>query len=309
MNVIEEIKRINEVELQNGTVNTNASWHTQYAKSAWVFIGGLDSKLTEGDVICIMSQYGEVEDINLVREESTGDSKGFCFLKYEDARSCVLAVDNMSGSQVLERSLRVDHVEHYRLPKHLQEKEEELASIPIHKGAGHAYQQAELASEFDIHAGHDLFALPSSSSSKNNAAEPKRKGEHNSEKKEKDDSKGAKQARKEERDRIRREKERRHEEREEKRREKRALKMSSREDDRDSKSYSRKKSRTRDGESGSRHHRSSSSHQRRRSSRSPSFEPERDGRSREDRNKRRDDNESHSRRRRREESDSRRRWH
>ena len=57
-------------------------------------------QLTEGDVICVMSQFGEVEDINLVRDEDTGKSKGFAFLKYEDARSCILAVDNLTGSKV-----------------------------------------------------------------------------------------------------------------------------------------------------------------------------------------------------------------
>jgi RNA-binding motif X-linked protein 2 len=44
-----------------------------------------------------MSQFGEIEDIHLVREEDTGKSRGFAFLKYEDARSCVLAVDNFIG--------------------------------------------------------------------------------------------------------------------------------------------------------------------------------------------------------------------
>lgn len=41
-----------------------------------------------------------MEDINLVREEDTGKSRGFAFVKYEDARSCVLAVDNFAGSKV-----------------------------------------------------------------------------------------------------------------------------------------------------------------------------------------------------------------
>lgn len=45
----------------------------------------------------------QVEDINLVREENTGKSRGFAFLKYEDARSCVLAVDNLTGSKVSRR--------------------------------------------------------------------------------------------------------------------------------------------------------------------------------------------------------------
>jgi len=42
----------------------------------------------------------QVEDINLVRDEDTGKSKGFAFMKYEDSRSCILAVDNLTGSKV-----------------------------------------------------------------------------------------------------------------------------------------------------------------------------------------------------------------
>lgn len=57
----------------------------------------------------IFSQYGEPTYINLVRDKETGKSKGFCFLKYEDQRSCDLAVDNLSGAQVLGRMLSVDH--------------------------------------------------------------------------------------------------------------------------------------------------------------------------------------------------------
>jgi len=39
-----------------------------------------------------MSRYGEVVDINLVRDKGTGKSKGFAFLAYEDQRSTNLAV-------------------------------------------------------------------------------------------------------------------------------------------------------------------------------------------------------------------------
>ncbi len=40
--------------------------------------------MTEGDLLCIMSQWGEIEDSNLVRDEGTGKSKGFAFIKYCD---------------------------------------------------------------------------------------------------------------------------------------------------------------------------------------------------------------------------------
>lgn len=55
MNVVKEIKRINEKELELG-LDYDGSWHAQYKNSAYVFVGNLDRELTEGDVICIMSQ-------------------------------------------------------------------------------------------------------------------------------------------------------------------------------------------------------------------------------------------------------------
>jgi RNA-binding motif X-linked protein 2 len=57
-------------------------------------------QLTEGDVITIFSQFGEIVDVNLVRDKGTGKSKGFAFLAYEDQRSTVLAVDNFNGTTV-----------------------------------------------------------------------------------------------------------------------------------------------------------------------------------------------------------------
>lgn len=44
----------------NRQTGDSASWHAQYADSAYVYIGGLDQRLSEGDVITIFSQYGEV---------------------------------------------------------------------------------------------------------------------------------------------------------------------------------------------------------------------------------------------------------
>lgn len=115
MNVVREISRINNVELKAGL--TSGSWHDDYKDSAYIHVSGLDYGLTEGDVVVIFSQYGEVMDVNMPRDKNTGKTKGFAFLMYEDQRSTVLAVDNLSGANVLGRTLKVDHVKGYRQPK------------------------------------------------------------------------------------------------------------------------------------------------------------------------------------------------
>ena len=100
MNVVKEIQRINEAELKRGIpenqsvcraslrrrhhnylyetppVSAALQWHADYKDSAWVFVGGLPYNLTEGDVICVFSQWGEIEDVHLVRDEQTGKAKG-----------------------------------------------------------------------------------------------------------------------------------------------------------------------------------------------------------------------------------------
>ncbi|RIB08329.1 hypothetical protein C2G38_1982989, partial [Gigaspora rosea] len=106
--VTKEIQRINSQEIERN-ISASASWHAQYKDSPYVFVANVPFDLTEGDLIAVFSQYGEILDIQLARDKSTGQSKGFAFLKYEDQRSTVLAVDNLNNIQLLGRTIRVDH--------------------------------------------------------------------------------------------------------------------------------------------------------------------------------------------------------
>ena len=106
MNTVQEILRLNALELSRGLLGPS-SWHARYSSSSWVAIGNLPQNLTEGDVICVFSEFGEVEDVNLVRDKDTGKFKGFGFLKYEDQRSTILAVDGLCGQEILGRTVKV----------------------------------------------------------------------------------------------------------------------------------------------------------------------------------------------------------
>ncbi|SMN17719.1 similar to Saccharomyces cerevisiae YIR005W IST3 Component of the U2 snRNP, required for the first catalytic step of splicing and for spliceosomal assembly [Maudiozyma saulgeensis] len=109
MNQIKSTQRINSAELEQGILDPAKSWHHEYVEQAYIYIGGLNKELTEGDIVTIFSQYGIPVDIFLVRDRQTGDSKGFAYLKYEDQRSSVLAVDNLNGAKIGGRTIQVDH--------------------------------------------------------------------------------------------------------------------------------------------------------------------------------------------------------
>ncbi|KAG8447681.1 hypothetical protein GDO86_014983 [Hymenochirus boettgeri] len=133
------------------------------SRYSWTIIyGGLPFELTEGDIICVFSQYGEIVNINLVRDKSTGRSKGFCFLCYEDQRSTVLAVDNLNGIKLKGRTIRVDHVANYRPPKDTDDIDD-ITKALREKGCG--------------------AQIPSSSSSPEEEEEPPKKKKNKKKKK------------------------------------------------------------------------------------------------------------------------------
>ncbi|RAR10613.1 RNA-binding domain-containing protein [Stemphylium lycopersici] len=108
MNSVRAIQQLNKRELEAG-INPEGSWHTDYRDTAFVYIGGLPFELSEGDIITIFSQYGEPVWVKLARDKETGKSRGFAWIKYEDQRSCDLAVDNLGGASIMDRVIRVDH--------------------------------------------------------------------------------------------------------------------------------------------------------------------------------------------------------
>ena len=147
-------------------------------------------------------------------------------MKYEDSRSCILAVDNFAGMkvraarlycpidlcilsrkvhsmmiQLCGRSLRVDHVEKYRLPKKLQEKEAGRESREL--GPGHAYQDQQMCNQYSLEDGQDLFAptraILAADCSHPRSAKSERKKERQRRREEKEEKKRQREAKRQRR--------------------------------------------------------------------------------------------------------------
>ena len=70
---IRNTQKATKAEIDLGLTD-KASWHDRFRHSAYVFAGGLPFELTEGDVLAVFSQYGEVLDVHLVRDKKSGGS-------------------------------------------------------------------------------------------------------------------------------------------------------------------------------------------------------------------------------------------
>lgn len=128
-------------------------------------------------------------------------------------------------AQLCGRTIRVDHVENYRLPKNLQQEENQLSTTTGDPTkAGQAYQGQELANKYSLEKGQDLFAPVQTEDSDDND-----ETENSLSKKEaKRQRKQERQRKRDEKEKRRREKERRRSDKEERKREKRARKLTHR---------------------------------------------------------------------------------
>ena len=163
------------------------------------------------------------------------DSSLFLSLYFTCFLSC--CTNLLPCTQLCGRTIRVDHVENYRLPKNLQEQEEQQQSSKSGVGgdklteAGQAYKGQEMANKYSLDKGQDLFAPPdrddnyddNDDSQQDSAAKKEAKRKRKEERRRKRDEK----------ERRKRDKERRRSDKEEKRREQRARKHQKQERDRD----------------------------------------------------------------------------
>ncbi|KAL3750547.1 hypothetical protein ACJRO7_011534 [Eucalyptus globulus] len=140
LTLVKRIQKINSREAALG-ISDEASWHAKYKESAYVFVCGIPFDLTEGDLLAVFAQYGQIVDVNLVRDKGTGKSKGSAFIAYEDQRSTNLAVDNLNGASILGRIISVDHVSNYK--KKEEEDEEEEQRKRAERGVCRAFQRGE----------------------------------------------------------------------------------------------------------------------------------------------------------------------
>ncbi|KAI3787663.1 hypothetical protein L1987_42288 [Smallanthus sonchifolius] len=69
-----------------------------------LFIGMLPKNVSEGEVTTLLSQYGTLKDLQILRGASQQTSKGCAFVKYETKEQAVAAIEGLNGKHKMEGS-------------------------------------------------------------------------------------------------------------------------------------------------------------------------------------------------------------
>lgn len=62
-----------------------------------MFVGGMKDDTTEDQVRSVFSEFGEIEQIDMITDKATGKTRGFCFVTFDDYDSvdkCVCKYQN-----------------------------------------------------------------------------------------------------------------------------------------------------------------------------------------------------------------------
>ncbi|KAL5287597.1 TRA2B family protein [Megaselia abdita] len=72
-------------------------------------IFGLDVSTNEHDIRRIFEKYGPIDRVQLVIDAKSGQSRGFCFVYFENLQDAKCAKEHCSGMEIGGRRIRVDY--------------------------------------------------------------------------------------------------------------------------------------------------------------------------------------------------------
>ncbi len=73
-----------------------------------IYAGNLNYNISEEDLEKVFAEYGEVTSVKIIRDKYTDQSKGFGFIEMADDAAAQKAIDELNGTEVKGRELRVN---------------------------------------------------------------------------------------------------------------------------------------------------------------------------------------------------------
>ena len=73
-----------------------------------IYAVNLNYSLTEEELEKVFAEYGEVSSVKIIRDKYTDQSKGFGFVEMTDDAAAQKAIDELNGTEIKGRELRVN---------------------------------------------------------------------------------------------------------------------------------------------------------------------------------------------------------
>eukprot|EP00483_Globobulimina_turgida_P011574 UN11596 len=73
-----------------------------------IYVGGLDGKVNSETLHAAFLPFGEIIHISIPIDQTNKEHRGFGFIEFEDSNDAEHAIDNMDGSELFGRVLRVN---------------------------------------------------------------------------------------------------------------------------------------------------------------------------------------------------------
>ena len=73
-----------------------------------IYVGSLSTSVTSDDLRQAFEAYGQVEDVKIIMDRYTGESRGFAFVRMPTKAEAVAAIDGLNGSELKGQAIVVN---------------------------------------------------------------------------------------------------------------------------------------------------------------------------------------------------------
>jgi RNA recognition motif-containing protein len=73
-----------------------------------IYVGSLSTSVTSDDLTQAFEAYGQVDDVKIIMDRYTGESRGFAFVRMPTKSEAVAAIDGLNGSELKGRTIVVN---------------------------------------------------------------------------------------------------------------------------------------------------------------------------------------------------------
>lgn len=73
-----------------------------------IYVGNISYEVTEADLNDVFAEYGAVKKVQIPVDRTTGRVRGFAFVEMQTEDEEATAIENLDGSEWMERTLKVN---------------------------------------------------------------------------------------------------------------------------------------------------------------------------------------------------------